>query len=67
MSAKERLHELIDGMHDDQAEVLLLELERPMPPLTPEDIASIERGRAELRAGKGIPHEEVLRRFGITG
>ena len=43
MSAKERLHELIEEMHDDQAAVLLMDLERPMPPLTAEDIASIER------------------------
>jgi hypothetical protein len=67
MSTKERLHEIIDEMDEDQAEGLLMELDRPSPPLSAEDIASIERGRAELRQGKGIPHEEVLRRLGISG
>ena len=30
-------------------------------PLTEEDRIAIEEAEAELRAGKGIPHEEVVR------
>jgi len=33
-------------------------------PLTPEDEAAIEEGRAEFAAGLGIPLEEVRREFG---
>ena len=66
MSPKARLHELIEQMNDDQAAVLLMELDLPYPPLTAEDIASIERGRADSRAGRTTPHEEVMHRFGLT-
>lgn len=30
-------------------------------PLTEEDRIAIEEGKAEIRAGKGIPHEEVVK------
>ena len=30
-------------------------------PLTEEDLIALEEAEAELRAGKGIPHEEVVR------
>ncbi|HVN18395.1 MAG TPA: hypothetical protein VMU05_06465 [Dongiaceae bacterium] len=33
--------------------------------LSPETAAAIERARASLAHGKGIPHEEILREFGI--
>ena len=32
--------------------------------LTPEAVASLDRGRASLDQGKRIPHEEILREFG---
>ena len=63
MTAKERLHELIEEMHEDQAEVLLMDLERPMPPFTPEDVASIERGRAQARTGQSRTTDEVFERL----
>lgn len=34
--------------------------------LSEETIASIEEARASLRRGEGIPHEEVLREFGLS-
>jgi hypothetical protein len=32
--------------------------------ITPETAAALERARASLARGGGIPHEEVLREFG---
>lgn len=33
--------------------------------ITPETAAALERARASLRRGEGIPHEEILREFGL--
>lgn len=33
-------------------------------PLTEADVAAIARARDEVRAGKVIPHDEILREFG---
>jgi hypothetical protein len=33
--------------------------------LTPETAAALERARASLARGEGIPHEEILREFGV--
>ena len=33
--------------------------------ITPETAAAIDRSRAALHRGEGIPHEEVLREFGL--
>ena len=63
MSSKERLHQLIDEMNDDQAEVLLLDIEEPREPLSTEDIASIKRGRAQARARKLRTTDEVFERL----
>jgi hypothetical protein len=34
--------------------------------ITPETAAAVDRARASLARGKGIPHEEILREFGLT-
>jgi len=34
--------------------------------ITPETNAAIDRARASLDRGEGIPHEEILREFGLT-
>ncbi len=34
--------------------------------LTPEDVDEIERADASLDASEGIPHEEIMREFGLT-
>ncbi|MFN8618836.1 MAG: hypothetical protein U0837_17265 [Dehalococcoidia bacterium] len=60
MSTKERLHQLVDEMNDDQADELLERLEFVAPPLSEEDRASIERGRAQARAGQLRTTEEVF-------
>jgi hypothetical protein len=33
--------------------------------ITPETAAALERARASLARGAGIPHEEILREFGL--
>lgn len=33
--------------------------------LTPETAAALDRARASLARGEGVPHEEVLREFGL--
>jgi len=34
--------------------------------ITPEPNAALDRARASLDRGEGIPHEEILREFGLT-
>jgi hypothetical protein len=34
--------------------------------ITPETAEAIERARASLRRGEGVPHEEILREYGIS-
>ncbi len=70
MTAKQLLHERIEELTEEEAIdwLGLFEESRPADrePLTPEEIAHIERGLADLREGRKVPHEEVLRRFGIS-
>jgi hypothetical protein len=33
--------------------------------ITPETAAALDRARASLDCGQGIPHEEILREFGL--
>lgn len=34
--------------------------------LTPETAASLDHARASLARGEGIPHEDILREFGLA-
>ena len=34
--------------------------------VTPETAAALDRSRASLKRGEGIPHEEILREFGLN-
>jgi hypothetical protein len=34
--------------------------------ITPETAAALDRARASLACGEGIPHEEILREFGLN-
>jgi hypothetical protein len=34
--------------------------------ITPETAAALDRARASLARGEGIPHEDVLREFGLS-
>ena len=33
--------------------------------ITPETVAALERARVSLARGEGVPHEEILREFGL--
>jgi hypothetical protein len=33
--------------------------------ITPETAAALDRARASLARGEGVPHEEILREFGL--
>ena len=35
--------------------------------LTPETVAALERARASLDRGEGVPHEEIERELGLSG
>ena len=34
--------------------------------ITPETAAALDRSKASLTRGEGIPHEDILREFGLT-
>ena len=34
--------------------------------ITPETVAALDRARASLARGEGIPHEEILREYGLS-
>jgi len=35
-------------------------------PVSPEEAAALDQARASLDRGEGIPHEEILREFGLS-
>lgn len=62
------LHSLVDALPEealDRALKFMSELEGETP-LSPEDIAGIERGIAECKAGRGIDGETAFARFRAT-
>ncbi|MFN0096290.1 MAG: hypothetical protein ACKVVT_16135 [Dehalococcoidia bacterium] len=76
MTRRKAVHAIIDYLPDDaieEVEALLeqLQLDRlkrafadaPLDdePLSPAEAAGIERGEADLAAGRWVPHEDVLR------
>jgi hypothetical protein len=76
--AKEHARELIERLPPSQLSALVALLEAILDPavalanapvdeedLTPETAAALERARASLARGEGIPHEEILREFGL--
>jgi hypothetical protein len=74
---KEHAHELIERLPPTQLSAVVGLLEAMLDAfslanapveeeeITPETAAAIDRGRASLARGEGIPHEEILREFGI--
>ena len=78
---RQQAHQLLDRLDPAQftAVAQLLEVLAPEPllvslskaPTEEEDItvetaADLDRARASLARGEGIPHDEVLREFGLT-
>jgi hypothetical protein len=72
MTAKEALHCLVDELPEDQTELarLLLEDLRSAhdpggPPLDEETFASLDRGLADIAAGRVKPLDEYKRERGL--
>ncbi|HMD97649.1 MAG TPA: hypothetical protein VKM93_10015 [Terriglobia bacterium] len=77
-ATKEHAHELIDRLPPAQLAAVASLLEAMLEPLsqaiagmpieeqeiTPETAADIDRARASIERGEGIPHEAILREFG---
>lgn len=77
---RQRAHELLDLLPSDKVnavcgllQVMIEPLSRSLATapteeedLTPETAAKIERARASIAAGDAIPHDEVLREFGLA-
>jgi hypothetical protein len=76
---RQQAHELLDMLPDEKLNAVRTLLEVMVEPLsrslslaaveeeelTPETAAALERARASLAGGEGIPHEEILREFGL--
>ncbi len=72
MTTREALHRLVDELPDDRAELaraLLQDLrdaaDEDGPPLDPEALASLDRGLADVAAGRVKPLAEYERERGL--
>jgi len=77
---RQQAHALLDMLPAEKLNVVRSLLEVMLEPLsrslalapmeeegiTTETAAAMERARASLARGEGIPHEEILREFGLT-
>ena len=77
---RQQAHQLLDQLGPAQFDAVVRLLEVMVEPLTrslalapveeegitPDTAAALERARASLARGKGIPHEEILREFGLS-
>ena len=75
---KKQAHELIDRLPPTQLSAVVGLLEAMLDPaalanapaeeeeITPETAAALDRARESLARGEGIPHEEILREFGLS-
>ena len=77
---KQQARELIDRLPPTQLSAVVGLLEAMLDPIvrsiasapveeeeiTSETAAALDRARASLARGKGIPHEEILREFGLN-
>jgi len=77
---KEQAHELIERLAPSQVSSAISMLEAMLDPaartvanapveeeeITPETAVALDRSRASLTRGEGIPHEEIRREFGLN-
>jgi len=66
--AREYVKALIDRLSDEQVQALWIILNSmawPTEKVTPEEMAEIEEGFAEIDAGEGVKAEDVWRELGI--
>jgi hypothetical protein len=71
---RQEAHALLDLLPDEKVVAVRTLLEVMVEPsgslaaedeeLTPETIAALDRARASLAAGQGVPHDDILREFG---
>jgi hypothetical protein len=76
--AKKHAYDLIDRLPPTQLSAVVSLLEAMLDPvslatvlaeeeeITPETAAALDRARVSLARGEGIPHEEILREFGLN-
>jgi hypothetical protein len=66
MSVREELHRLVDTLPEDQVQRLLHELQDTGDePLTSADIAAVDRGLGDLRAGRSITLDDLKAKYGV--
>ncbi|MDA1311822.1 MAG: hypothetical protein O2968_00665 [Acidobacteria bacterium] len=77
---RRQAHDLLDLLPADKVNVVRNLLEVMVEPLarslagspveeqdvTPETAAAVDRARASLARGEGVPHEEIRREFGLS-
>jgi hypothetical protein len=77
---RQQAHALLDMLPDEKLNVVRNLLEVMVEPLsrslalapveeeeiTPETAAALDRARASLARGEGIPHDEIRREFGLS-
>jgi hypothetical protein len=67
MSIKEQLHGLVERLPEEEGPAAVRYMEfliaQREPPVDPEMLARIDAARRHR--SKGIPHEEILREFGL--
>ncbi|HET9402094.1 MAG TPA: hypothetical protein VFO34_14195 [Candidatus Acidoferrales bacterium] len=78
-SERQKAHALLDLLPDEKVTAVSILLEAMVEPasqsltdvptedeeLTPETAAALERARNSLRKGEEIPHDQVLREYGL--
>jgi hypothetical protein len=76
---RQHAHALLDRLSDEQFDAVRNLLEVLVEPLvhslaqapveddeiTPETAAALDRARASLDRGEGVPHDDILREFGL--
>jgi hypothetical protein len=76
---RQQAHALLDMLPQEKLTAVRVLLEVMLEPLsrslaaapveeeeiTPETAAALDRARASLARGEGIPHEDILREFGL--
>jgi hypothetical protein len=68
MTAKEALHEKVEGLSEDEAAELLARLEweaTETEDLTDEELAEVLEGERQLAAGDSVSGKELFARLGL--
>jgi hypothetical protein len=68
MTTRERAHQLVDQLNEDDLQEALDYLEglaREEEMLTEEELARVLEGEAQIGRGEAVPWEEVRRRAGL--